>query len=85
MVDPRETTGSWLHTIGVGCALVAGFDALITIAAADQERPRILALLLAFVSAIVLLVGWSRFKWMERLDAVAMIGLDAWVLADVGW
>lgn len=73
-------TGHWLHPIGVGCSLVAVVDAVVTYAASDQARPRTLALSLAILSVVVLVVGWPRFQLMGRVDAVVLIGLDAWVL-----
>jgi hypothetical protein len=85
MVDKREVIGAWLHTIGVGCALMAALDAVVTYAAADQARPRVLALCLALLSALVLVVGWKRFKLMGRVDAVVLIGLDAWVFTSLAW
>ena len=85
MADKREVIGAWLHTIGVGCALMAALDAVVTYAAADQARPRFLALSLALLSALVLLVGWKRFKLMGRVDAVVLIGLDAWVFTSLAW
>ena len=85
MTDSREATGSWLHAIGVACALFACVEAVVTFASPDQGRPRVLALSLALISAIVRLVGWSRFRLMGRVDAVVWIGVDAWVLADLGW
>jgi hypothetical protein len=45
----------------------------------------VLALCLAPISIIAFVAGWQRFKLMGRVDAVALIGLDAWVLASGGW
>jgi len=85
MAERRDVRGDLLHAAGVACALAAGFTAIVTFAVPDQERPRVLALSLALVSIIIFLAGWRRYKLMGRVDAVVLIGLDAWVLAIGGW
>ena len=77
--------GDLLHAAAVGMAFVAVLGSLVTFASSEPDRPRILALVLAGLSATAALVGLRQFRGMACVDACLVLAADAWVLAYGGW
>jgi hypothetical protein len=74
-----------LHAAAVGMALLAVLVAVVTIASSEPDRPRILAFVLASLSAVAAVLGFRRFRLMGRVDASLALAADAWVLIHGGW
>lgn len=81
----RDHWADILHAAAVALAALAVVESVVTYATPQPTRPRIVAFVLAGLSAAAVGLGIRRFRWMGRVDAIVALAADLWVWLEGGW